>query len=103
MISGQVPTKSDMNRKIKKKRLKSSPNNLREIRTSEGLKITELSALARVSTKTIAGVEYRSRSVSLEMKHKIVNGLNHNAERQKEYSFSDVFPNDQPLPNNAKR
>jgi transcriptional regulator with XRE-family HTH domain len=73
---------------------KQPANELRRIRKVEGLKITELAALAGVSTKTIQVLEYRTRGVSSETKHKIVNGLNARPNRQREYGFKHVFPND---------
>lgn len=76
------------------RKAKAAPNNLRMIRTTEGLKITELAELADVSTKTIAGLEYRNRNTSPEMKHRVVNGLNRHPRRKQEYTFKNVFPND---------
>jgi DNA-binding XRE family transcriptional regulator len=70
------------------------PNNVRTIRTSEGLKITELAKLADVSTQSLAGIESRRRNLSVELKHKIVNGLNKHPPRKRDYGFHDVFPHD---------
>ena len=60
----------------------------------EGLKITELAELSDVSAKTIQVLEYRTRPVSSETKHKIINGLNSRSSRQHEYTFKTVFPHD---------
>jgi len=96
MISGQVTTEPDMPRSAKKKRTSSKAplNALHKFRTAAGLKITELAALADVSTKTINALEYRNRSVSTEMKYRVLNGLNRNPKRNRELSFAEVFPND---------
>ena len=81
------------------KRIMSKPpaNELRRIRTLEGLKITELAGLAGVSTKTIQALEYRTRPVAPETKNKIVNGLNRRPNRGKPYDFKDLFPKDHQL------
>ncbi len=70
---------------------------MRRVRTLEGLKITELAELAEVSSKTIQALEYRSRRVALETKHKILNALNRRSTRRREYIFKDVFPNEEEI------
>jgi transcriptional regulator with XRE-family HTH domain len=69
-------------------------NNLKVIRTSEGLTITDLAGLAGVSTKTISRLEEGKRSVAPTMKHRIVKALNKAPSRTKEYTFKDVFLKD---------
>jgi predicted transcriptional regulator len=69
-------------------------NNLREIRRMEGLRVTELALLAKVSTKSIERVEERKRRVSPITKSKIIKGLNKNPEKLRDYKYRDVFPYD---------
>ena len=81
--------------KPKKRIISKQPaNELRRIRKLEGLKITELCDIAGVSTKTIQVLEYRTRPVSAETKHKILNTLNGRELRRREYGWKDLFPND---------
>ena len=103
MIARQVGTNRDMAKKLRKTTLKAPPNNLRVIRSEEGLKITELAQLSDVSTKTITSIEYRNRNVSPEMKHRVVKGLNQNPRKVKQYKYSDVFPHEEATHSEASR
>lgn len=66
--------------------------NLKLTRQREGLKITELQGLAGVSATAIRELENHRRNYSIELKYKIVNGLNANPRRTKEWTFEEVFP-----------
>jgi transcriptional regulator with XRE-family HTH domain len=67
------------------------PNNLRTVRTQEGLKITELSRLSKVSDKTIRDIELGKILSTQVTKQKIVNGLNNNSSKSKKWVYKDVF------------
>jgi transcriptional regulator with XRE-family HTH domain len=69
-------------------------NNLRSIRTNEGLTITDLARLSKVSTKTISRLEEGSRNVAPATKAKVIKGLNKVSDKLKEYTLEDVFPRD---------
>jgi len=72
-------------------------NNLQEIRITEGLAITALAALGDVNERTIRRIEGgSSKSATPVTKHKILNGLNRHLNRKKDYTFKDLFPNDDP-------
>ncbi len=68
-------------------------NNLRILRQQEGLSISELSRLSTVSEKTIRLLERHYTNSRPETKYKIVNGLNKNIDKLKEYTIDEVFPN----------
>lgn len=68
-------------------------NNLKQTRQMEGLKISELQGLAGVSTTAIRELENHKRNYSIELKYKILNGLNANPRRTKEWTFAEIFPN----------
>jgi len=66
-------------------------NRLREIRITEGLKITELSRLCNVNEKTIREIE-KGRSESTEVtKRKILRGLNDNPSKTRAWKYDEVF------------
>lgn len=67
-------------------------NNLKLTRQREGLKITELQGLPGVSTTAIRELENHRRNYSIELKYKILNGLNANPRRNKEWVFTEIFP-----------
>jgi transcriptional regulator with XRE-family HTH domain len=85
---------------IKKKKVKVLKHNLKTIRQSEGMKVTELAKLSGVSPKSIHGLESLTRNISIELRYKILNGLNRNRSRTKDWAYKDVFPNDA-LPENG--
>lgn len=66
-------------------------NNLRIIRTNEGLKITELDRLSGVSDKTIRDIENGKISSTQVTKQKIIKGLNSNPSRSKHYTYEEIF------------
>jgi len=66
-------------------------NNLKEIREQEGLAISALSRFAGVSEKTIRYLENLKKDSRKLTKQKIVNGLNKNPNRTKEYTYMEVF------------
>lgn len=66
-------------------------NKLRRIRTTEGLKITELSRLSNVNEKTIREIEKSRRESTEVTKRKILRALNENRHRKEEYSYDEVF------------
>lgn len=70
-----------------------NPNNLREIREREGLKKAQLARLADVSTRIITEIEEFRIASTPETKNKIVNGLNRNPEKTKEWRYEEVFSN----------
>lgn len=69
-------------------------NKLRTIRVDEGLDKAELARLSDVSERTIREIENGNQSRE-ETLRRIVNGLNRNPKRKKEYEFEEVFPPDQ--------
>jgi len=74
------------------------PNRLHRMRVEEGLGLTDLARLARLSERTIREVERgerRAREVTL---HQIVNAMNANPNRVRrhEYAFEEIFPPNQP-------
>ena len=66
-------------------------NKLREIRTLEGLKLTELSRLSGVSEKTIRDIEKGKYSSTQVTKQKILKGLNNNPSKRKLWNYKDLF------------
>jgi transcriptional regulator with XRE-family HTH domain len=66
-------------------------NKLRDIRTQEGLKQTELSRLCRVSEKTIRDIEKGNCSSTEVTKQKILKGLNNNPLKSRKWSYKEVF------------
>jgi len=66
-------------------------NKLREIRTREGLKLTELSRLCGVSEKTISDIEKGKYSSTQVTKQKILKGLNNNPLKSKQWSYEEIF------------
>lgn len=68
-------------------------NNLKEIRTKEGLSLTELSRLSNISTTTLRHIENHKKTTTPVTKNKIVNGLNTNPNRTKIYTYEEIFPN----------
>jgi len=69
-------------------------NKLRDIRTQEGLKLTELSRLCGVSEKTIRDIEKGKYSSTQVTKQKILKGLNNNPQRSKLWSYDEIFGKD---------
>lgn len=66
-------------------------NNLRDIRTREGLKLTELSRLCGVSERTIRCIE-KGDYVSTEVtKQKILRGLNTNPLKSRQWNYEEIF------------
>lgn len=68
-------------------------NKLKERRTAEGLTITELARLSKISTKVISQTERLLKDPTEVTKRKILNGLN--AARkpgEKPYDFQYIFP-----------
>jgi hypothetical protein len=68
-------------------------NRLKERRTAEGLTITELARLSKISTKVISQTERLLKEPTEVTKRKILNGLN--AARklgEKPYDFNYIFP-----------
>jgi DNA-binding XRE family transcriptional regulator len=69
-------------------------NNLKRIRVSEGLTISNLSHLANVSSKVISQTERLLRDPTLVTKNKILKGLNSISGLDGKYTFEEVFPED---------
>ena len=68
-------------------------NRLKDRRTSEGLTITELARLSKISTKVISQTERLLKDPTEVTKRKIVNGLNAAKKSpEKPYDFDYVFP-----------
>jgi transcriptional regulator with XRE-family HTH domain len=68
-------------------------NRLKELRTAEGLTITELARLANISTKVISQTERLLKDPTEVTKRKIVNGLNAAKKTgAKPYEFEYIFP-----------
>lgn len=80
---------------FKKKTVKVLPHKLKTVRTSEGMKVTELAKLSGLSAKSIYGLENLTRNISIELRYKILNGLNRNRSRTKDWTYKDIFPNDE--------
>jgi len=66
-------------------------NKLRDTRTQEGLKLTELSRLCGVSEKTIRDIEKGKCSSTQVTKQKILKGLNNHSLRSKVWSYEEIF------------
>lgn len=66
-------------------------NRLRETRETEGLTYAELARLCEVSAKVISEIERGRRDGKVETKRKILNGLNRNPHRTREWAFEKVF------------
>jgi DNA-binding XRE family transcriptional regulator len=66
-------------------------NKLCDIRTQEGLKLTELSRLCSVSEKTIRDIEKGKYSSTQVTKQKILKGLNNNPSKSKQWSYEEIF------------
>ena len=66
-------------------------NKLRDARTQEGLKLTELSRLCGVSEKTIRDIEKGKYSSTQVTKQKILKGLNSHPLRSKQWSYEEIF------------
>lgn len=71
----------------------SAPNNLKQVRLSEGLSISELSRSCGVSDKTISDVENCRRTPATRTLHKILNGLNNRPGATNKFTFEEIFPN----------
>jgi transcriptional regulator with XRE-family HTH domain len=68
-------------------------NRLKERRTAEGLTITELARLSKISTKVISQTERLLREPTEVTKRKILNGLNvARKQKEKAYDFEYIFP-----------
>jgi DNA-binding XRE family transcriptional regulator len=70
---------------------KNYSNKLREVRTREGLKVTELSRLCLVSEKTIRDIEKGKYSSTEVTKQKILKGLNNNPLKSKQWNYEEIF------------
>jgi len=66
-------------------------NKLRDERTREGLKLTELSRLCGVSEKTIRDIEKGKYPSTAVTKQKILKGLNNNPFKSKQWSYEEIF------------
>jgi DNA-binding XRE family transcriptional regulator len=66
-------------------------NKLRDVRTREGLKLTELSRLCGVSEKTIRDIEKSNYSSTEVTKQKILRGLNNNPLKSKQWDYEEIF------------
>ncbi len=66
-------------------------NRLRDTRTQEGLKLTELSRLCGVSEKTIRDIEKGKYSSTQVTKQKILKGLNNNPLKSKQWRYEEIF------------
>lgn len=69
-------------------------NNLKKIRISEGLTISRLSSLSKVSSKVISQTERCIRNPTLVTKNKIIKGLNSCDGLDCKHSFQEIFPED---------
>lgn len=68
-------------------------NRLKNRRIAEGLTITELAALSKISTKVISQTERLLKDPTEVTKRKIVNGLNAARKPGEEpYDFEYIFP-----------
>jgi len=68
-------------------------NNLKRIRINEGLTITELAQLSRVSAKVVSQTERMLRDPRDGTKNKILKGLNAALNgSETRYRFEDLFP-----------
>lgn len=68
-------------------------NRLKHRRIAEGLTITELARLSKISTKVISQAERFLNNPTEVTKRKILNGLNMAKKpRGKPYSFEYIFP-----------
>jgi len=68
-------------------------NKLEEIMNEEGLSNSELARFAILTDKTIAKVRKNEDNSTITTKNKIIKGLNKNPEKLRDYSFEDIFPN----------
>ena len=68
-------------------------NKLKERRIAEGLTITDLARLSRISTKVISQTERLLYDPTAVTKRKILNGLNMTKKPgEKPYDFEYIFP-----------
>jgi transcriptional regulator with XRE-family HTH domain len=68
-------------------------NNLKDLRISEGLTITELARYSNISTKVISQTERFLREPTEVTKRKILNGLNAAKKPgEKPYDYECIFP-----------
>lgn len=68
-------------------------NRLKDRRIAEGLTITELARLSKVSTKVISQTERLLNNPTAVTKRKILNGLNAAKKpTEKPYEFEYIFP-----------
>ena len=68
---------------------------LQSLREKEGLNRTELARLADVSARTIARMERDEGNVTIEMKNKVLKGLNILDNKLREYKYSDLFDDEE--------
>ena len=73
-------------------------NRVLETRLEEGVSRAELARRAGISETTLRRVEEARRNVSPLTKAKIVRGFNNLLEKSRDYTFSDLFPDDPFLP-----
>lgn len=71
--------------------MRNDQNRLREVRTREGLKITELSRLCHVNEKTIRELEKRRITSTEVTRRKIVKGLNDNPSKTRTWKYDEIF------------
>jgi transcriptional regulator with XRE-family HTH domain len=69
-------------------------NNLKTIRTAEGLSITRLASLSGVSVRTLRRIEGATRNVAPSTKQRILEALNKKPSRGESFNLAEVFPND---------
>jgi DNA-binding XRE family transcriptional regulator len=92
---GNIPYYTAKSGKVRKYMVtqthKNYSNKLREVRTREGLKVTELSRLCLVSEKTIRDIEKGKYSSTEVTKQKILKGLNNNPLKSKQWNYEEIF------------
>jgi transcriptional regulator with XRE-family HTH domain len=69
-------------------------NNLKSVRTAEGLSIAQLASLSGVSVRTLRRVEGATRNVAPSTKQRIIKALNKKPSRGEGFNLAEVFPND---------
>jgi len=69
-------------------------NNLKSIRTAEGLSIGQLASLSGISVRTLKRIEGATRNVAPSTKQRIIEALNKKPSRGEGFNLAEVFPND---------
>lgn len=70
-----------------------APNNVEQARRREAVSRAHLARLAGIAEKTLKRVEEAARNVAPRTKDKILKAFNSLSDKQRSYTFEDLFPN----------